>query len=91
MARDAGVRLVPLWSADEGGVDLVVERDSDDDEQMTDAQSPVLLVEDDEDLRRIVAVQLRGQGVDGAGGALGRGGGVVARRRAPDPASSCST
>jgi hypothetical protein len=30
MARDAGVRLVPLWSGDESGVDLVVERSSDD-------------------------------------------------------------
>ncbi len=30
IAREAGVRLVPLWSADEAGVDLSIEREIDD-------------------------------------------------------------
>ena len=30
MAAKAGVRIVPLWRADESGADLAVERESDD-------------------------------------------------------------
>jgi hypothetical protein len=29
MGAAAGVRIVPLWSADEGGVDIAVERDEE--------------------------------------------------------------
>ena len=30
MARDAGVRVVALWSSDDGGADIAVERDGED-------------------------------------------------------------
>ena len=30
MARASGVRLVPLWSSDESGVDIAIERADDD-------------------------------------------------------------
>ena len=58
VADEAGVRLVPLWHADEHGVDIAVER------ALRDEQGPLLLVEDDESLRRIVARHLRGRGYD---------------------------
>jgi hypothetical protein len=30
MAREAGVRLVPLWTTDEAGVDIAIERIADE-------------------------------------------------------------
>ena len=76
MAETAGVRLVPTWGADEEGV---ADRGGAA-ARMSDA-ADVLLVEDDESLRRIVARHLRGHGfvvkdvgsAEDAAGALERG------------------
>ncbi len=60
MAQEAGVTVAPLWNADEGGMDIAVERGR----PMNGGSVPLLIVEDDESLRRIVSRHLRANGYD---------------------------